>query len=337
MQLVLGTMTFGSQVERSDAAHLVRRFRERGHRLLDTAYVYNDGATETLLGALREADEGVRALPIAGKANPSVAGGLTAASLEKQLTTSLGRLGTESLDLFYLHMPDLDTPIETTLAAVAEQHAAGRFRRFGLSNYAAWQVAEIVGLCRENGWPRPVVYQGMYNALTRDVERELFPCLARFGIDFHVYNPLAGGLLSGKYRSVDELPSDGRFAGNESYQARYWKREYFDVIARFADLARARDIEPAAAALRWLVHHSALSAAARDETSGGVAESPPRGVSDDAPASGGHAIILGASSEAHLVANLDACEQGPLPDELVAALDEGWETVRPACIKYFRP
>ena len=316
MQLVLGTMTFGGQVERDGAARLVTRFRERGHRLLDTAYVYNEGATESLLGALREEDGATRALPLAGKANPSVAGGLTPDSIERQLTTSLERLGAESLELFYLHMPDLGTPIETTLAAVAEQHAAGRFRRFGLSNYAAWQVAEIAGLCAANGWPRPVVYQGMYNALTRDVERELFPCLARFGIDFHVYNPLAGGLLSGKYRSVDELPGDGRFAGNESYQARYWKREYFDVIARFADLARARDIEPAGAALRWLVHHSALSA----------------GDGGD-----GHAIILGATSEAHLVANLDACEQGPLPPALVTALDEGWETVRPACIKYFRP
>ncbi len=314
MHIVLGTMTFGGQVDEAGSARLVELFTGRGHRLLDTAYVYNGGATETLLGELR-ADGVIADEPIAGKANPHEPGGLTAASVERQLRTSLERLGTDALDLFYLHMPDLDTPIEDTLAAVAEQHAAGRFRRFGLSNYAAWQVAEIVGLCAANGWPRPVVYQGMYNALTRDVERELLPCLAHFGIAFHAYNPLAGGLLSGKYRSVDDLPADGRFAGNESYQARYWKPEYFDVIGRFADISRRHGIEPAAAALRWLVHHSMLA-------DGGGPE---------------HSVILGATSEAHLVANLDACEQGPLPGELVAALDEGWETVRPACIKYFRP
>ena len=317
MQIILGTMTFGGQVDEPGAARLVERFRGRGHRQLDTAYVYNDGATEELLGRLRE--EGViGGLPIAGKANPAEPGGLGPESLARQLETSLERLGLDSLDLFYLHMPDLDTPIERTLEAVAEHHAAGRFRRFGLSNYAAWQVAEIVGLCERHGWPRPSVYQGMYNALTRDVERELLPCLARFGIAFYAYNPLAGGLLSGKYGSVDDLPADGRFAGNESYRARYWKDEYFEVIGRFADLARRHDIEPAAAALRWLVHHSALA--------GG-----PEGGEDE------HGIILGATSDAHLLANLDACEQGPLPDELVALLDEGWERVRPACIKYFRP
>jgi len=314
MQIVLGTMTFGGQVDKTGSARLVERFRERGHRELDTAYMYNDGATETLLGELRDEGAVDRDLPIAGKANPWGSGGLTPESLGRQLETSLERLSSDALDLFYLHAPDLDTPIERTLESVAEHHAAGRFRRFGLSNYAAWQVAEIVGLCAANGWPRPEVYQGMYNALTRDVERELLPCLAHFGIAFYAYNPLAGGLLSGKYRSVADLPDDGRFADNESYQARYWKREYFDVIARFADLAREHDIEPAAAALRWLRHHSAPA--------GGDIE---------------NGIILGASSEAHLVANLDACERGPLPEPLVAALDEGWETVRPACIKYFRP
>jgi len=316
MDIVLGTMTFGGQVDKAGSARLLELFGQRGHRQLDTAYVYvyNDGATETLLGELR-ADGLIADQPIAGKANPHHFGGLTPDSVTRQLHTSLERLGSDSLDLFYLHMPDLGTPIELTLATLAEHHAAGRFRRFGLSNYAAWQVAEIVGLCTANGWPRPVVYQGMYNALTRDVERELLPCLARFGIDFYAYNPLAGGLLSGKYRRIDDLPSDGRFADNASYQARYWKPDYFAAIARFADSAIAHGIEPAAAALRWLVHHSALA----------------KGDEDTA-----HAVILGATSQAHLVANLDACEQGPLPHELVAALDAGWDTVRPACIAYFR-
>ena len=315
MQIVLGTMTFGGQVDKADSRRLVERFRERGHRPLDTAHVYNDGATEILLGELRDEGTLEPGLPVAGKANPWQPGGLSPESIERQLLTSLERLSTDALDLFYLHAPDLDTPIERTLAAVAEHHAAGRFARFGLSNYAAWQVAEIVGLCRANGWPAPTVYQGMYNALTRDVERELLPCLAHFGIAFYAYNPLAGGLLSGKYRAIGDLPDDGRFAGNESYQTRYWKKAYFDVIARFADLSREHGIEPAAAALRWLRHHSALAD------------------TDDVE----HGIILGATSEAHLVANLDACESGSLPDTLVAALDDGWETVRPACIKYFRP
>ena len=313
MNIILGTMTFSDQVDRETATQMIGEYLAAGHRQLDTAYVYNKGKTETLLGELNAAGA-LGNSTIAGKANPWAEQGLTPASVEKQLTTSLQRLGRQNLDLFYLHAPDLNTPVIDTLAAVNEHHQAGRFKQFGLSNYAAWQVAEIVELCKQHGWLQPTVYQGMYNALTRDVERELLPCLKNYGMSFYAYNPLAGGMLTGKHASPEVLPESGRFATFDGYQDRYWKADYFRVIDDFVNACHAADIAPAEAALRWLLHHSHIAG-------------------DDAA----HGIILGASSIEHFRQNLNACAGGPLPDTVLAALDTGWENVRPACIKYFRP
>lgn len=323
LDIILGTMTFSGQVDADTATAMINAFRQAGHTALDTAHVYNKGGTETLLGELNT--QGVLAgTQMAGKANPSQPGGLSPESVRRQLEVSLQRLNMESLDLFYLHSPDLNVPIHESLQAVADLHNEGRFKRFGLSNYAAWQVAEISEICRAEGWIMPSVYQGMYNALTRDVERELFPCLRNYGMAFYAYNPLAGGLLSGKHRSADEVPSGGRFADFDGYQSRYWKPEYFEVINRLSTQCRAEGIEPAAAALRWLCHHSALVGPAPDTVAVATRDTP-------------HALIIGASSMRHFEQNLQATAAGPLPATLTEALNEGWEEVKPACIKYFRP
>jgi aflatoxin B1 aldehyde reductase len=141
------------------------------------------------------------------------------------------RLSTDRVDLLYLHSPDLETPVVQTLESCFELFQQRKFNHFGLSNYASWQVAEVAETCRRNGWMEPTVYQGMYNALTRDVERELFPCLRNYDIRFNAYNPLAGGMLTGKHLSMDDIPDSGRFNV---------ERGYLEV------------------ALSWLVNHSLL-------------------------------------------------------------------------------
>ncbi len=314
MKVVLGTMTFGDQVDHDGAIAMIDAFKARGFNELDTAYVYHDGKTEELLGQIKQSDT-LNGLPVAGKANPAVMDGLTPESITHQITTSLQRTGLDSFDLYYLHQPDLNTDIRTTLATVFEHYQQGRFKRFALSNYAAWQVAQIHEICQQEGWMQPVVYQGMYNALTRDVERELLLCLTDYQMGFYVYNPLAGGMLSGKHveTSADNQPASGRFATFAGYQDRYWKSDYFSVMKSICSACAAANIEPANAALRWLVHHSAVAG-------------------DDK-----NAVILGASKLKHLQSNLDACADDRLPESVVAAFDEGWEEVRPACIKYFRP
>ena len=312
INLILGTMTFSDQADRDASQSMIETFLGAGLTEIDTAYMYNQGNTESLLGEIIQPARR-HSLYIAGKVNPWNDHGLKPEEIKRQLSVSLDRLKTDYLDLLYLHAPDLETPVEQTLEVCFELHQQGKFRHFGLSNYAAWQVAQIAEICRARGWMQPLVYQGMYNALTRDIERELIPCLRHYGIKFYAYNPLAGGLLTGKYGSFDELPDQGRFADFDGYLDRYWKHDYFDVLRTFQEVCASEKITPARAALRWLMHHSHLSHADQD------------------------GIILGASKHRHLNDNLDACNEGRLPEAIVDTLEKGWETVRTSCIKYFRP
>nr|XP_035163858.1 aflatoxin B1 aldehyde reductase member 2 isoform X2 [Callithrix jacchus] len=224
---VLGTMEMGRRMDPPASAAAVRAFLERGHAELDTAFMYSDGQSETILGGLGLGlGGGDCRVKIATKANPWDGKSLKPDSVRSQLEMSLKRLQCPRVDLFYLHAPDHGTPVEETLRACHQLHQEGKFVELGLSNYAAWEVAEICTLCRSNGWILPTVYQGMYNATTRQVETELFPCLRHFGLRFYAYNPLAGGLLTGKYKYEDKDGKQpvGRFFGNswaETYRNRH--------------------------------------------------------------------------------------------------------------------
>ncbi|MDH3221713.1 MAG: aldo/keto reductase [Gammaproteobacteria bacterium] len=312
MKQILGTMTFGEQVDDDDAKAMLDTFFAADNHEIDTAYQYCDGRTEEMLGRLlpQRAD---RQPYVASKVNPWNDEGLQPRQVRKQFDEILQRLGVDSIDLLYLHAPDPDTPVAQTLECCHELYRQGRFRDFGLSNFAAWQVAEVAELCRHNGWMEPRVYQGMYNALTRDVERELFPCLRSYGISFYVYNPLAGGLLTGKYRAIEDLPDSGRFCVKTNYRDRYWKQDYFGVLQQLGDACGEFGITPTQAAMSWLVNHSLLDA---DQ---------------------GDGIILGITRLEHLQANMAACKQAPLEPPILDILDRGWEIIKPNCFKYFRP
>ncbi len=210
MKKILGTMTFGDQVDQTEALSMMTQFTQSGGHELDTAYVYCEGRTESMLGALLPPKQR-QLVFLASKVNPWNDQGLQPNQVEKQLNETLSRLDTGYLDLLYLHSPDLDTVVELTLERCFELYQQGKFKTFGLSNFASWQVAEVVEICRRNGWMQPTVYQGMYNAMTRDVETELFPCLRHYDMSFHAYNPLAGGLPTGKYQSILSIPDTGCF------------------------------------------------------------------------------------------------------------------------------
>jgi len=210
--VVLGTMTFGGQTNEEASREMVQEFISRQHCELDTAFLYQKGRAEEILGRMMSKIhcEGSPIL-LATKVNPWAYSGrsLRPADVKKQFATSLKRLQLDSVDLLYLHCPDPKTPIEDTLEAVNDLHHAGGFKEFGLSNYPAWQVVEIYHLCKAKGWVLPTVYQGMYNAITRDVEKELLVALRRYKIRFYAFNPLAGGMLTGKHRSLDSYPREG--------------------------------------------------------------------------------------------------------------------------------
>lgn len=309
LQVILGAMTFAGQTQLEDAGAMVRAFVGRGHSELDIARMYEHGASEEMLGALLADEPQLRArLSIASKANPFAGHEktLSASSVRAQVAASLAATGSSRLQLLYLHAPDPATPIEETLDALAALHAEGAYDELGLSNYQAWEVCHIHHLCVSRGLPPPTVYQGMYNCLTREVERELLPCLRALGIRFYAYNPLAGGLLTGKHTAESLLEvQEGRFRlGNELYRSRYLHTAQVRAAEAFSAACAAAGVPAAAAALRWLRHHSALRADARD------------------------GVIVGASRPSHLDDNLGALEEGPLPAELLGAIDGMWADVR---------
>ena len=239
LRLCVGTMNFGKRTPPEEAARIVERALELGVTAFDTANVYNDGESERLLGRLlgsRRAD-----CLIATKAGLLARNGeregLAAAALTRALDESLLRLGTDYVDVFYLHAPDYETPIEETLDGVAELLAAGKIRAWGVSNYAAWQILEMFGLCDARDMPRPVVSQVLYNLLIREIEIEYLAFAVRFGLHTTVYNPLAGGLLASGAAGVEKPSPGSRFHDNAVYQRRYLTGPMFELVRQLQGVA----------------------------------------------------------------------------------------------------
>lgn len=214
--------------------------------------------------------------------------------------------------MFHSNVP---TPIESTLSAVQELHDEGLFEEFGLSNFSAWQVAQAWEIAARHGWIRPSVYQGLYNAITRAVEPELFKCLGNYGIRFHAYNPLAGGAFARNFAGSAAVAAGSRFdsstAQGKFYRDRYWNDAYFDALAGIHRSCEGHGLDAISVALRWLIHHSQLNAERND------------------------GIIIGASSLEHLRHNLTAVTEGPLPTEVLAAIDDAALKAQPKWPPYF--
>ncbi|EDO41340.1 predicted protein [Nematostella vectensis] len=320
VRTAFGTMEFGRKVNLEDAKRMVEFCFQNGCYEFDTAFMYADGKTEEIMGEIDLLKD--PKVVIATKANPWSKKGLKFDRVLEQMNTSLKRMKRDKVDIFYLHAPDHKTPIEESLKAVDQLHKEGKFKEFGLSNYAAWEVAEIYYLCKANNYILPTLYQGMYNAVTREVEKELLPCLRRFNMRFYAYNPLAGGILTGKFSfsDMEEKKPEGRFFGNGAwtkiYFDRFWKKEIFDTLdkvkAKLNELYGEDKVSLTDASLRWMYHHSKLN--------------------------GKHAdvVILGASNMNHMERNFDATKQGPLHEEIVKLFEEGWMQVKATCPSYNR-
>jgi len=194
-------------------------------------------------------------------------------------------------------------------------HKAGKFKQLGLSNFTAFEVAEVVMTCKYNNWVRPTIYQGMYNCILRSIEAELIPACHRYGLDVVIYSPIAGGLLSGKVANKETIPEEGRFSNKfmgGMARGRYWRDSTFDALSEVRAAAEKHGISMIEVALRWMVHHSKLDL--KDGNDG---------------------IIIGASSLQHLESNLDDLEKGPLPDDVVEALDRAWMIAKPDTANYW--
>ncbi|KAF2182694.1 Aldo/keto reductase [Zopfia rhizophila CBS 207.26] len=298
-------------------------FQAHGHNEVDTAGLYGGGSSEEMLAKLDFVKRGIimdtKLYPNAGL------GGLLALDLSynhkpidvrRGLLDSLKVLNTPKIDMFYLHGPDRNTPYEDTLREANALYKEGYFTRFGISNYMSWEVAQICEICIRNDWIRPTVYQGVYHALQRRIEDELFPCLRYYNIALYAFQPLAGGFLTGRYtRGQNEFEPGSRFdpkiAQGAMHRGRYWNDSYFDALDEIKAAADKHGLTLAEVAMRWLVRHSQM----RKEL--------------------GDAVIIGASSTKHLEQNLADLEKGPLPEDVVEVLESVWPKVKGVAPKYW--
>lgn len=309
VKLVLGTMTFGESVFSPDVEAFVHAFMDAGYDEMDTAYVYNEGNCERLLGeVLPKLD---RPYKIATKVNPRISGKLDGEAAYKQVNESLERMNVDSVDTVFLHFPDPATPVISVLEAMADLHDQGKYKELGLSNFPAWMVTDVWHLCEKHGWVKPTVFEGVYNPLTRKAEVELNDCLNHFGMRFYAFNPMAGGLLTGKYGKFEDAPTDGRFTHRPNYKGRYWKKNYFEAVDYIKATAEKNGMTSIEATYRWLAFHSMLNGARGD------------------------AILVGASKLNHLKQNMETIKAGPLPEEVVQAFEHAWEITKGDSPEYF--
>ena len=306
-RLALGTMTFGDQVDRDAGREMVRLALEAGATMLDTANVYAQGRSETILGELlgSDRDRVLLATKVGTATSPEDLAPLAPARVRAECESSLRRLATDHIDLYYLHRPDRATPIEDTLAAVQELLRVGKVRSWGVSNFAAWQIAEARHAAEGLGMPGPAVAQQQYNLLSRRLEDEYAEYARVSGLSTVVYNPLAGGMLTGKHATAAG-PGSGRFAKTE-YQERYWNPQVHTAVEQLSEVAARGGLSLVQLALRWLL-------------AGEVTTS----------------VLLGASRPTHLAENLAAASAEPLDGETLAACDAVWADLRGVAPNYNR-
>jgi aryl-alcohol dehydrogenase-like predicted oxidoreductase len=252
--LALGTMNFGKRTPADESQRIVRRALERGIRVFDTANAYNGGEAERILGRALGADRDrvVVATKVGFGRSGGKPEGLSRSAMLGAIDGSLQRLGTVSVDVYYLHVPDHSTPIAETLDAMLAIVRAGKVRAWGVSNYASWEILEMIELARERDLSPPVVSQVLYNLLHRQLDIEYFAFARHAGIHTTIFNPLAGGLLTGKHR-FDDAPAKGsRFDDNALYQRRYWTRGMFARVDELRALAQGEGLTLVQLAYAWV-------------------------------------------------------------------------------------
>jgi aryl-alcohol dehydrogenase-like predicted oxidoreductase len=290
--IALGAMNFGKRTPAGESERIVRRALERGIVVFDTANSYNEGASERILGkALGKHRDGVILTtkvglgPVPGKRE-----GLSPAAMRAALVGSLERLGVASVDVYYLHVPDRATPIESSVQTMKELVDSGRVRAWGVCNYAGWEILEMNAMAERIGLARPAITQLLYNPVHRQLEIEYFAFARRYPIHTSVYNALAGGLLARDHR-LDAPPAEGsRFDKNGMYQRRYWTRTMFERSAQVRAIAAKYGIAPVDFCYAW------------------IAAQP-----------GVDSILVGPATVAHLDQALDAVGR-PLPPEALAEM-----------------
>ena len=310
-RMCLGTMMFGDQTNEADSHAILNHAFEQGVNFIDTAVSYIAGGGERIIGKWLK-EKGCREkcivatkifYPITDDLNDR---GLNRNHIISATNTSLKNLNTDYIDLVHMHAPDYDTEMEETLDTCTTLIHAGKIRYLGISNYAAWQVADIVALCDKRGYIRPIISQSPYSLLFRDVERELIPCLKAHKMGMAVYNPIAGGLLSGKYKTR-ELQENTRFTYMKVYQDRYWNEKYFTMVEKLTTIAGNYGIPLLELAMRWCMYQNGVSV-----------------------------VISGVSKMEQIKQNISIFGKPALDEEILKACGQVWEEMENRTFSYNR-
>jgi aryl-alcohol dehydrogenase-like predicted oxidoreductase len=263
-EICLGTMTFGHGTDATEAARIVGAAFDAGVMFFDTANGYSDGESETMLG--RALGPRRREAVIASKVfNPMGPGpndsGMSRRHIMQALEDSLRRLGTDYLDLYYIHHVDVQTPLEEMLRAFDDLVRQGKVRYVGCSNYEAWRLMEAVWLSDTKGLARFEAYQPQYSLVVRDIEEELVPACALKGIGIVAWAPLAGGYLSGKYQPGQQSVVGARSAENWAFPTRFFHADHAAILGELLAVARELGRSPAQVAVRWTLDQPAVASA----------------------------------------------------------------------------
>jgi aryl-alcohol dehydrogenase (NADP+) len=263
--LCLGTMMFGGPTDEPTAARIIAAARDDGVNFIDTADVYTEGRSEEIVGRAIAAERSrwILATKVASPVGPGPNDrGLSRRHVIASCEASLRRLGTETIDIYYLHKEDHGTPLGETVRALADLIRAGKIRYVGVSNYRGWRVAEICRLADEFGIDRPVVSQPYYNALNRMPEVEHLPACGHYGLGVVPYSPLARGVLTGKYDPA-KPPPEGTRAGRQDKRMieTEWRTESLDIAQEIARHAKGCGITPGQFAFAWVLNNSFVTAA----------------------------------------------------------------------------
>lgn len=262
--LCLGTMMFAGQTDEQEAGRIVASAAEHGMNFIDTADVYNKGASEEMVGRLLagQRHDWVLATKLGNamgkKPNQS---NYSRTWMMREVDDSLRRLGTDYIDILYMHRDFPDGNLEEPLRAMGDLIAAGKLRYYGISNFRGWRIAEVIRLCEKLNVPAPVVCQPYYNLLNRGPEVEILPACAHYGLGVVPYSPIARGVLTGKYQPGQPPAPETRAArGDKRILETEFKEESLLIAQKLAQHCETRGIKPGHFATAWVLANRNISA-----------------------------------------------------------------------------
>jgi aryl-alcohol dehydrogenase-like predicted oxidoreductase len=263
-EICLGTMTFGHGADMAETERVVGKSLDAGVIFFDTANGYNNGESETMLG--RALGKRRREVVIATKVfNPMGSGpndsGMSRLHIMQAVEDSLRRLGTDYIDVYFIHHVDTQTPLEEMLRAFDDLVRQGKIRYTACSNYEAWRLMEAVWISDSKGLARFEAYQPQYSLVVRDIEEELVPACALKELGMVVWSPLAGGYLTGKYQPGQRSVAGSRSAERWAFPTRFFHPDHEAILAELLAVSRDLGRAPAQVALRWVLEQKMVASA----------------------------------------------------------------------------